>query len=269
MLILGINAFHPDSAACVLREGKLVAAAEEERFRRIKHWAGLPTRAIDYCLKEAGATLSDVDHVAINRNPRANAYRRFLFLLRHRPAYELVWSRIRNVFAAQSIRLPLARNCRGEIRGKVHHIEHHRAHLGSSYFASGFEEAVCVSVDGCGDFTSTAWGWGCEGLDIHQRIYFPHSLGIFYSALTQFLGFNSFGDEYKVMGLAAYGRPRYVKELGEVLQLEAHGGFKLDLRFFKHHIENVSYGWEDCAPELGTLYAPELEALLGPPRQRD
>src|SRR5262249_14633018 len=158
MLILGINAFHADSAACLLKDGKLVAAAEEERFRRIKHWAGLPTHAIAYCLKEAQLTLADIDHVAINRDPRANAWRRVLFVLRHRPAFNLISARLKNVLAAQSIGVVLARCCGGELRGKVHHIEHHRAHLGSAYFASGFEAAVCVSVDGCGDFASTAWG---------------------------------------------------------------------------------------------------------------
>ena len=269
MLVLGINAYHADSAACLLRDGIIVAAAEEERFRRIKHWAGLPTQAIRYCFAEARITADEIDYFAINRNPRANPWRRFLFLLRHRPDIRLVCSRMRNVFAAQALRRTLERGLGlKDSGGKVCHIEHHRAHLASAYYYSGFDEAACISVDGCGDFVSTSWGLGNGDVTIGGQIYFPHSLGIFYSALTQFLGFHGFGDEYKVMGLAAYGRPHYVEELHKVLKVETNGLFTLDLKFFRHHIENVSYLWNNCAPEAGTLYTPALEALLGVARHR-
>jgi len=161
MFILGINAYHADSAACLLRDGAIVAAGEEERFRRIKHWAGLPTEAIRYCLQEAKISVGEIDHLAINRNPRANPARRFWFLVRHRPDVRLVCRRIGNLFAAHSLPKAVGRALDAKsFRGKVHYIEHHRAHLGSAYFCSGFEEAACVSVDGCGDFASTAWGLG-------------------------------------------------------------------------------------------------------------
>jgi len=267
VLVLGINAYHADSAACLLRDGVIVAAAEEERFRRIKHWAGLPTRAIRYCLEEGKIRVDEIDYFAINRNPRANPWRRLLFLLRHRPDVRLVCSRICNLFAARSLRRTLGQDSGvKDFRAKMRHIEHHRAHLASAYFCSGFKEAACVSVDGCGDFASTAWGLGNGGITLGGQIYFPHSLGIFYSALTQFLGFRSFGDEYKVMGLAAYGRPNYLEDLHQVVKIQADGLFRLDLKFFRHHVENVSYHWQDCAPEVGTLYTPALEALLGAAR---
>jgi len=267
MLILGINAYHPDSAAALLQDGVIVAAAEEERFRRIKHWAGLPTQAIQYCLKEGKISADEINHLAINRNPRANSWRRLLFLLRHRPDIRLVGSRICNLFATQSLPRTLGRALGvKDFHAKIRYIEHHRAHLASAYYYSGFDEAACSSVDGCGDFASTAWGFGNGDITVRGQIYFPHSLGIFYSALTQFLGFHSFGDEYKVMGLAAYGHPNYLEELRKVLKVHANGLYRLELTYFRHHIENVDYRWQNCAPEVGTLYTPALEALLGKAR---
>jgi carbamoyltransferase len=264
MLILGLNAYHADSAACLLHDGKLVAAAEEERFRRIKHWAGLPTSAIRYCLAEAKVSADEIDHVAVNRDPRAHPWRRLFFLLRRRPDIRLVRSRIRNLLAAHSLPQALKHALYvDDFDGKVHYVEHHQAHLASAYFSSGMDQAACVSIDGCGDFASTVWGMGDGDIRIDERIYFPHSLGIFYTAITQLLGFRSFGDEYKVMGLAAYGRPKYLDQLRKVLRVRPNGLFKLELTYFRHHIENVDYRWDDCAPEIGNLYTPALEALLG------
>ena len=203
MTILGLNAYHADSAACLIVDGKLIAAAEEERFRRIKHWAGLPTQAIDYCLREARLKLGEVDHIAINRQPGVHNWRRLKFVLTHQPHPKLMWQKIKNIRSAASIKETLEKQYNLSLKAEMHHVEHHLAHVASAFLVSGFDEAACLSVDGFGDFTSTAFGFG-EGdkIKIDDRIYFPHSLGIFYSALTQFIGFPNFGDEYKVMGLA-------------------------------------------------------------------
>lgn len=270
-MILGLNAYHGDSSACILRDGKLLAAAEEERFRRVKHWAGLPTEAIRYCLAEARAKFSDLDHIAINRKPGVNNFRRLLFVLKQRPAPGLVLNRIRNIRKAAGIETALRAAFPNEaLLASVHHVEHHLAHLASAYLVSPFEEAVCVSVDGFGDFASAAWGMGRgERIEIDGRVYFPHSLGIFYSAITQLIGFPWFGDEYKVMGLAPYGKPAFLNEMRQVVQMQSDGTFRLGLKFFRHHRENVSYTWNDCTPEVGTLYTPELENLLGPTRKQD
>jgi carbamoyltransferase len=267
-LILGINAYHGDASACLLKDGHLVAAAEEERFRRIKHWAGLPTEAIKYCLAEAGANLADVAHIAVNRNPRVNNHRRIAYVLLRRPSFRLVLSRLRNQGKAARLETALQDAFPGDrLRGKVHHVEHHLCHLASAFLVSRFDEAVTVSVDGFGDFASAAWGMG-RGNHIHidGRVYFPHSLGIFYSALTQFIGFPHFGDEYKVMGLAPYGQPAYLDQMRQIVHVQRDGTYRLNLRFFRHHTENVSYSWNDCSPEVGTLYSPALEELLGPAR---
>src|SRR5437870_4432321 len=276
MTILGLNAYHGDSAACLFVDGKLVAAAEEERFRRIKHWAGLPTKAINYVLEEGKLSLGDVDHIAINRKPGVNNLRRLGFVLTRWPNPKLMAQKIKNIRSAASIKEALEETYDIELRAQfgtglkaeVHHVEHHLAHLASAFLVSGFNEAACISIDGFGDFASTAFGGG-QGSEfkIDNRVYFPHSLGIFYSALTQFLGFLHYGDEYKVMGLAPYGEPNYLEPLRQVVRIKPDGSFRLNLKFFRHHIGNVSYTWQDCAPEVGTLYKRALVDLLGPPRQ--
>ena len=268
MLILGLNAYHADSAACLMKDGCLVAAAEEERFRRIKHWAGLPTQAIDYCLAEGGASLGDVDHIAINRKPGANNWRRLGFVLSHQPDPRLMWQKIQNMRSASSAAEALEQAYGIQLKAQVHHVEHHLAHLASAVLISGFDEAACLSVDGFGDFASTALGWGGGGrIQIDQRVYFPHSLGIFYSAITQFIGFPHYGDEYKVMGLAPYGKPKYLEQMRELVRIQSDGTFRLSLPYFRHHTDNVSYSWKDCAPEVGILYIDKLTQLLGPARQ--
>jgi carbamoyltransferase len=242
MTILGLNAYHADSAACLIVDGKVVAAAEEERFRRIKHWAGLPTNAIDYCLHEGRLRWSDVDHIAINRQPSVNNWRRLHFVLTHRPHPKLIAQKIKNIRSAASIQTALEQKYGVELKATVHHVEHHLAHLASAFFVSGFEEAACLSIDGFGDFASTAFGFGHgNALKIDNRVYFPHSLGIFYSALTQFIGFPHYGDEYKVMGLAPYGEPIFLDQLRDVVRLQVDGTFRLNLKYFRHHTDDVSY----------------------------
>jgi len=268
MIILGLNAYHGDSAACLIKDGRLVAAAEEERFRRIKHWAGLPTRAIDYCLEAGGISLRDLEHIVVNRKPGVNNLRRLAFVLTHRPDPRLMLQKVRNIRSAASVKTALEQFYGEEIPATMHHVEHHLAHLASAFLVSEFEEAACISIDGFGDFASTAIGFGHgNNIAIRERIYFPHSLGIFYSALTQFIGFPHYGDEYKVMGLAPYGEPTFVKELRELVRVQSDGTFRLNLKFFRHHTDNVSYSWKDCAPEVGKLYRENLVDLLGPERK--
>jgi len=252
-----------------VRDGRLIAAAEEERFRRLKHWAGLPTEAVAYCLREAGIKLSDVNHVAINRNPRVNNFRRLLFVLSKRPNLRLVSHRLRNIRKAASVESALRTAFPDQSLGaRTHHVEHHVAHMASAFLVSPFAEAVCVSVDGFGDFTSAAWGMGRgNAIQTDGRVFFPHSLGIFYSAITQLIGFPYFGDEYKVMGLAPYGEPKFMEAMRRIVPLQRDGTFRLNLKFFRHHLENVTYSWNNCSPEVGTLYTPELEKLLGPARR--
>ena len=271
MNILGINAFHGDSSACLIRDGELVNAAEEERFRRIKHWAGFPSEAIKWCLQDAGITLADVGHIAINQDSSANIGKKIAYTLLKRPDLSLVLDRIRNKRERDGIDVHLAKAFPNDsFNGKMHAVEHHVAHLSSAFHVSPFSEAVVVSVDGFGDFASAAWGYG-RGTEItvDDRVYFPHSLGIFYQALTQYLGFPNYGDEYKVMGLAPYGKPRFLDEMRKVVELLDDGSFRLNLAYFRHAREKIEYEWENGSPSVGTLFAPTLESLLGPARRSD
>jgi carbamoyltransferase len=269
--ILGINAFHGDSSACLVRDGVIVAAAEEERFRRIKHWAGFPSEAIRWCLKEGGITLVEVDHLALNQDSTANLGKKIAYTLLKRPDLGLVLDRMRNKRERAGIEDHLAQAFPGEaFRGRVHGIEHHFCHLSSAFHVSPFDEAVVVSVDGFGDFASAAWGVGRgTSIEVEDKVYFPHSLGIFYQALTQYLGFPHYGDEYKVMGLAPYGDPKYLEQMRTIVRLQKDGSFKLDLDCFRHAREKVEYEWEGGSPSVGTLYSEGLVARLGPARRKD
>jgi carbamoyltransferase len=269
MIVLGLNAFHADSSAALVRDGVLVAAAEEERFRRVNHWAGFPSEAIAYCLCAAGLNLDDVNHVAVNQNSWANLARKLGFLIANPPEMRLVLERLGNRRKRENILDLLAKYFPGQkFRGDFHNIEHHFAHLSSAYHVSPFMEAVIVSVDGFGDFSSAAWGIGSDvNLSVEKRVHFPHSLGIFYQALTQYLGFPHYGEEYKVMGLAPYGKPLYLDAMRKLVGLRPDGSFKLDLQYFCHHQSAISYQWNDGAPQFSDLFAPALEEILGPRRK--
>jgi carbamoyltransferase len=271
MLILGLNAYHGDASACLVRDGEIVAAAEEERFRRIKHWAGFPSEAIISCIKEVGARLSDVDHIAINSDPKANILRRLRYAFVQRPDLGLVIDRVRNQQKRASVEAELETAFPGQpFRGEKHRVEHHMAHLASAFLVSPFEEAIAVSVDGFGDFVSAGWGVGSgTSLTMDGRVWFPHSLGAFYQAMTQFIGFPHYGDEYKVMGLAPYGAPCFLPEMRKIVSLLDDGAFALDLAYFRHHKEKIGYEWSGGSPHVGTLFSPALEELLGPARQKD
>src|SRR5215472_9167742 len=270
LIILGINAYHADAAACILRGGELLAAAEEERFRRVKHWAGFPSQAIAYFLREAKLDLGDVTHVAVNRSGRANFFRKLGYVLTQRPSARLLAAKLRNRQKVASIADELAALPGRPFAGSVVHVEHHRAHLASAFYASPFTDAVAVSIDGFCDFASAAWGVGSgTALALDGRVLFPHSLGIFYQAMTQYLGFPYYGDEYKLMGLAAYGGPSRRAAVRRLVRLNDDGGFALDLKYFRHHTDDISYEWAGGAPAFGPLFSPALIEALGPPRAPD
>jgi carbamoyltransferase len=269
-LILGINAYHADAAACIVRDGKLLAAAEEERFRRIKHWAGFPSQAIAYCLKEAGADLGDVTHIAVNRSGRANFLRKLAYVVSRRPSPRLLLKRLQNRGQVAGIAEELAALPGRRFAGALDHIEHHFAHLASAFYPSPFAEAAVASVDGFGDFASAAWGSGNgTALSLDGRVLFPHSLGVFYQAMTQYLGFPHYGDEYKLMGLAAYGNPSCRGDVQQLVSLHDDGTFALDLKFFRHHVEDIAYEWPGGEPACGQLFSAALLDALGPAREPD
>ena len=271
MNILGLNAYHGDVAAALIRDGQLIAAIEEERFRRIKHVAGFPHHAIAACLEMGGIAASDVDVFAVSRDPRAHLWRKALFLLKNRPK-GTVASRARNLASLRALPAAIAKSLNLDaavVRQRTRFVEHHPAHLASAAFVSPFEEAAVCAIDGFGDFVSTSWGRVAgTRLSVEGRVFFPHSLGLLYLAITQYLGFPNYGDEFKVMGLAPYGEPGFVREIESLVQLKGDGRFELDLSYFRHWSEGVQMTWEDGEPTLGAVFTPKLESLLGPARRR-
>jgi len=266
--ILGINAYHGDSSACLVQDGKLVAAVEEERFRRIKHWAGFPVESIRYCFSEKNISLSDLDHVAINTDPKSNFMKKVSFTLKNRPNFKMVLDRVKNKKQRVGVEVELTSAFPdGSLNAKIHYIEHHLSHLASAHLVSPHDHSVAVSVDGFGDFSSAAWGaFNNTEMNIDQRVFFPHSLGIFYQAMTQFIGFPHYGDEYKVMGLAPYGKATYLEQMREIVRTNSDGTFELNLDFFIHHNQKVEYEWKGGSPTVGRLFqAQELEKLFGFP----
>ncbi|HKH43095.1 MAG TPA: carbamoyltransferase C-terminal domain-containing protein [Thermoanaerobaculia bacterium] len=268
MKVLGVSAFHADASAAALAGGRFVAGVEEERFRRIKHWAGFPEQALRFCLDELGGDIGAIDALAVSRQPRAYFLRKALLALSNPRSLRRAAGRVRNLAQIQSLEERVAAAFGRSPR--LYPVEHHLAHVASAFFCSPFDDAMCLTVDGFGDFVSTmlAVGRG-NSVDVLQRVHFPHSLGLFYTAITQLLGFLGFGDEYKVMGLAAYGEPSFADKLRQVVPARPDGTFVLDLRYFRHLSEGVDMTWEDGSPELGRIYTPALEELLGPARRPD
>ncbi|HWG58359.1 MAG TPA: carbamoyltransferase C-terminal domain-containing protein [Candidatus Acidoferrales bacterium] len=272
MIILGINAYHANSSAAILVDGRLIAAVEEERLNRVKYAAGFPARAIQHCLASAGAKLADVDYIAVPRDPRARLGVKLRYAMRM-PRFAIERVRVLKRFAG--IREDLAAAFDADpltIRARIQRIEHHAAHLASAFFVSPHERAAVLSMDGLGDFASAMWATG-EGpqMNILGEIAFPHSLGMYYTALTQYLGFWKFGDEYKVMGLAAYGEPEFLGEFRKIVRADAPLSFRLGLQYFRHQSEGPEMSWRDSGrtPVLGRLFSPYLEKRLGPARKTE
>jgi len=272
MNILGINAYHGNASAAVVCDGALAAAVEEERFNRVKYAAGFPAQAIRYCLKEANLKLEEIDHVAVPRNPYARLGTKLFYALRM-PSFAR--NRVRVLAKFTGIREALAQAFDADpakISAEFHRIEHHQAHLASAFFVSPFESAALLSADGLGDFASTMWGTGRGSrMEIDGAIAFPHSLGLYYTAVTQYLGFLKFGDEYKVMGLGAYGQPEQSEAFRDIVRFDADGrgnGFRLGLDYFVHHRTGPEMSWAeaDKTPTLGNLFSDEMAGRLGPAR---
>lgn len=272
MYILGLNAYHGDASACLFEDENLILAIEEERFRRIKHWAGFPTEAVRACLAEGGIDISQVDHISISRNPSANMLHKITHTLTKIKNWGSVVDRFMNARKVTSVKSVLAEEFGMEessIKAEVHQVEHHRAHLASSFFASPYKEASLLSIDGFGDFTSTMTGFGSgNDIDVFDSVIYPNSVGGMYTAFTQYLGFMNYGDEYKVMGLAPYGQPSYVDKIADVIELTNNGLFKLNSKYFRYSKEAIPMTWEDGYPTIGTIYTEELINLLGPARKK-
>ena len=266
MYILGINAYHGDAAASIVKDGQLIAAVEEERFNRQKHCAGFPALAVRYCLEVAGISLDQVEHIGISRDPSAHLHKKILFSLTKLTSLSgLIAARLANAAKIRDLRQDLARvlGVAASEKAQLHNVEHHKAHMASCFFVSPFERAAILSIDGFGDFISTMWGMG-EGrqMKVLGQVEYPHSAGIVYTATSQFLGFPKYGDEGKVMGLAPYGRPRYIEQFRDIIRTDNGLGFKLNLDYFRHHSEGVDMTWDEGSPTIGRIFPTSSSRYL-------
>jgi len=260
-MILGLNAYHGDSAAAAVDNGQLVSAVEEERLNRIKHWAGLPLLSAKLCLNGA-----QPGHIAVSRDPKANFSTKLLRAIARPGTWRRLASRFENSLRINRIAEDLRANGIGTQRTKLHFVEHHHAHLASALFCSPFEEAAIISIDGFGDFSSVMWGVGRGSqIEVQGAVHYPHSLGLFYTAFTQLLGFSKYGDEYKMMGLSAYGEPRFARKVRDVVRVE-EDQVRLNLDYFIHHTDGVEMTWAGGEPLLGPVYSKKMIEVFGSPR---
>jgi len=265
MIILGLNINHPDSSACLLINGKIEIAIEEERINRIKHWSGLPILSIKECLNKKNLSLKDIDYVAINSNFYSNIYSKLKFIILNRVDYNFILEKLKNIKKKNNLlkSIELEFNDSFNEKCKLRFIDHHLSHASSAYFDSTYDKSINVSVDGYGDFASLCWGISDkEKIVIKNKILFPHSLGTFYEAFTQFLGFHNWGDEYKVMGLSSYGNLQYVKEVEKIIYLKKKTNFRINLDYFNHHKKNIIYSWTNSAPKNEILFNKNISNLF-------
>jgi carbamoyltransferase len=273
MKILGLNAYHGDASACLLIDGQIISATEEERIRRLKHWAGFPTEAIKFCLEDSGLKLSDIDVITISRDPYANFGLKVLHALKNRLSISNIKDRVTNLQKAMNLKDEFALHFPDDFknfRGKIVNVEHHRSHLASAYFVSPYEESAILSIDGFGDFSSlmSAYGKGNQ-FQVLDQVNYPHSLGVFYTAFTQYLGFPHYGDEYKVMGLAPYGTANYKEQVRKVVSLTNDGLFKLNMDYFNHTKQGVNMTWTDGLPHVDSMFTDMFIKTFGPNRTKE
>ena len=258
-IILGLNCYHADSSACIIVNGKLEFAIEEERLNRKKHTSDLPILSIKECLKQTGINENEITHIAFNTNPNSNFFKKLKFLIKK---LNFKNNFVKRYLDKKILNSAFKKYFKFNKNVKFHFIEHHTSHISSAFYASKFDKAIGLSIDGSGDFTSMMIS-ECSGkeIKIKKRVFFPDSLGIFYHAMTQFIGFENFGDEYKMMGLASYGKPKFFNKIKDNLFIENKNLFKLNLEFFNHHKINFNYSHINSTL-IPNIYSKKLEILF-------
>ena len=273
MITLGLNVFHGDASACIFKNGKLITAVEEERFTRVKHAAGFPFNSIKYCLNTLNIKLDEVDNIAINRNPKKRIFKKLIYAFKNRLKFTNLKNRIYNFKKITTLEKEFEKHFqidKQNLKDKIFNIDHHLSHAASSVYASGYSKTNYLTIDGFGDFLSTTIGY-FDGTNFNnlKEVEFPHSLGVFYSAITQYLGFRNYGDEYKVMGLSSYGEPKYLDKMKKIVSFDDKKLFKLNLDFFLHDKDGVEMSWLVGEPKISTLYSEKLIDLFGPERKKE
>ena len=257
MRILGISCYFHDAAAALLDDGVLIAAAEEERFSRIKHDFGFPERAIRFCLDKGGFVAADLDYVAFFEKPFVKFERILQTALATVPRAHAVFRKAMTAWMLDKLWVQSRiRDFVGVTADRILFVEHHQSHAASAFFCSPFEDAAILTVDGVGEWATATMGSGRgSSLTLDSEIRFPHSLGLLYSAFTAFLGFEVNEGEYKVMGMAPYGVPRYQDKVWKLIDAAPDGAFALNLEYFSFHYSATR------------TYSPHFESLFGATRK--
>ena len=260
---LGLNIFHADSSSCLMRDGKLICAFEEERLNRIKHWAGIPFRSISECLKYEKINLKDINVITVNSNPYSNIKEKIFYTINSKNLINDVSSFFKRQSKKLSLKKELEKYFKTSIKGKIIRYDHHLSHIASSYYLSGFKNATGISIDGFGDFCSLAIA-SCHNnkIEILARTFYPNSLGVFYEGITQILGFKNYGDEYKVMGLSAYGKPMYKKKLEKIIEFDPFKFINLNLKYFLHTKKNFDYKFKGTPKSKPLIDKKKILKLL-------
>lgn len=263
MYILGISCFYHDAAACLLKDGRMIAAAQEERFTRQKHDAGFPGNAVGYCLRAAGISMDNVRYVVFYEKPFLKFERLIMTHLKNWPRGFLTFHEMLHAWLGQKLRIPQMIRKKLNYAGDILFIRHHQSHAASAFFCSPFQEAAIVTVDAVGEWTTTAIGIGSgNSIRLIKEIRFPDSLGLFYSAFTYFLGFEVNDGEYKVMGLAPYGEPRYASAIKkDMINVLSDGSFQVNQKYFAYEYGRTMIRVKDFERLLGMKKREANEAI--------
>lgn len=268
MIVLGLNINHADTSACLVKDGKILSACEEERFVRKKHYSGFPWKSINFCLNNNKLSFKDVDYIALNFNPKSNLVAKVNFSLKNllnKETFFKILNFRKKLIKQKELKEILKKNK----KIKILNINHHLCHISSAYYCSNFDKAIAISIDGSGDFSTLASYYINNGnFKLINKVNYPHSLGIFYQAITQYLGFNNYGDEYKVMGLAGFGKPKFYNQIKKLIKYD-NNKLKLDLNFFSHHNQPHPNNWKNDVPKFDKLYSVKMNELLHQERQKN
>ncbi len=268
MNILGLNFFHANAAASIFVDGKLVAAAEEERFSRVKFSAGIPLCSIGFCLTKAGLHFKDIDVITYARSPNTRVVKDQIHFRERIYKINSPYDQYRLNLKLINFKETLAQHFEIPVETlvfKLHEQDHHLSHMLSGFHYSPFDQALLVSCDAFGDFVSLKLGIGRgQKIELLQQAKFPHSVGLFYTMVTQFLGFPNYGDETKVMGLSTLGQPEYTDRLRSIIAYD-HGSLSLNLEYFDHET-GVGTSWSEQRPDISQLFNEHFEHLMGTPR---
>ncbi|MBI4964983.1 MAG: carbamoyltransferase [Desulfomonile tiedjei] len=269
-VILGINAFHPGASASLVIDGVPVCAIAEERLNRVKYYAKFPVLSIRKCLEIAGITFRDVDYVALGNDPKANLGQKAYFVMRNVQHLPSILSRASKRLQHTDLKNQIVKECGIEpssVRFKPIHVEHHLAHAASSYFISDWERCAAFTVDGSGDFVTCTLG-KCENdsIELLRKVYVPHSLGTFYTMVCEFIGYSKYGDEGKVMALAAFGNDSFKQEFRDILTVTPEG-FTLNLKYFMPLGPNQGIRFDETGEAFfSRQYSDRMEKTFGSPR---